>query len=102
MAQGRSTQIISMINWIRTSRLSIKKSLSGSVDLADEVVDVADVEGAELVKTCALTHSHAHTLTHSHTHTSLGSRAQHKTVQASVCAAPFVCQDRFNLTQCMN
>ena len=29
MAQGRSTKIISMIRWIRTSRLSIKKSLSG-------------------------------------------------------------------------
>ena len=28
MAQGRSTKTISMIKWIRTSRLSIKKSLS--------------------------------------------------------------------------
>ena len=28
MAQGRSTKIIAMIEWIRTSRLSIKKSLS--------------------------------------------------------------------------
>ena len=28
MAQGRSTEIISMIQWIRTDRLSIKKSLS--------------------------------------------------------------------------
>ena len=28
MAQGRSTEIISMMKWIRTSRLSIKKSLS--------------------------------------------------------------------------
>ena len=28
MAQGRSTQIISMIQWIQTSRLSIKNSLS--------------------------------------------------------------------------
>ena len=28
MAQGRSTKIISMIQWIRTSRLSIKNSLS--------------------------------------------------------------------------
>ena len=28
MAQGRSTNIILMIKWIRTSRLSIKKSLS--------------------------------------------------------------------------
>ena len=29
MAQGRSTKIISMIKLIRTSRLSINKSLSG-------------------------------------------------------------------------
>jgi len=28
MAQGRSTKIISMIKWIRTSRLSVKNSLS--------------------------------------------------------------------------
>jgi len=28
MAQGRSTKIVSMIKWIRTSRLSIKNSLS--------------------------------------------------------------------------
>ena len=28
MARGRSTKIISMIKWIRTSRLSIKNSLS--------------------------------------------------------------------------
>jgi len=28
MAQSRSTKIISMIKWIRTSRLSMKKSLS--------------------------------------------------------------------------
>ena len=28
MAQGRSTKIISTIKWIRTRRLSIKKSLS--------------------------------------------------------------------------
>ena len=30
MAQGRSTKIISMIRWIRTSRLSMKNSLSPS------------------------------------------------------------------------
>ena len=29
MAQGRFTRIISMIKWIRTSRLSIKHSFSG-------------------------------------------------------------------------
>ena len=28
MGQGRSTNVISMIKWIRTSRLSIKNSLS--------------------------------------------------------------------------
>jgi len=28
MAQGRSTKVISMIKWIRTSRLSIKNSLA--------------------------------------------------------------------------
>ena len=28
MAQGRSSEIISMIRWIRTSRMSIKNSLS--------------------------------------------------------------------------
>ena len=33
MAQGRSTKIISMIGWIRTSRLSIKNSLSGLHDI---------------------------------------------------------------------
>ena len=30
MAQSRSTKIISMVKWIRTSRLSIKNSLSHS------------------------------------------------------------------------
>ena len=34
MAQGRSTKIISMIRWIRTSRLSIKNSLSVQITLA--------------------------------------------------------------------
>ena len=29
MAQGRSTEIISMIEWIRTNRLSMKNSLPG-------------------------------------------------------------------------
>ena len=31
MAQGRSTKIILMIKWIRTSRLSIKNSLSEKI-----------------------------------------------------------------------
>ena len=30
MAQGRSTKVISMLEWIRTRRLSIKKSLSSA------------------------------------------------------------------------
>ena len=33
MAQGRSTEIITMIKWIRTSRFSIKNSLSLQEDL---------------------------------------------------------------------
>ena len=33
MAHGRSTKIISMIKWIRTSRLSIKNSLPAMVCL---------------------------------------------------------------------
>ena len=37
MARGRSTKIISMIKWIRTSRLSIKDSLSRVCDLGVEV-----------------------------------------------------------------
>ena len=32
MAPGRSTKVISMIKWIRTSRLSIKNSLSPTYD----------------------------------------------------------------------
>ena len=35
MAQGRSTEIISMAEWIRTSRLSIKKSLSAGAVRGD-------------------------------------------------------------------
>ena len=39
-AQGRSTKIISMIKWIRTSKLSIKNSLSeqARVDAVDNVL----------------------------------------------------------------
>jgi hypothetical protein len=33
MAQGQSTTIISMIQWIRTSRLSTKNSLTGGENL---------------------------------------------------------------------
>ena len=35
MAQGRSTKIIWMIKWIRTSRLSIKNSLSAAESESD-------------------------------------------------------------------
>jgi len=38
MAQGRSTKIITMIKWIRTSRLSIKKSLSRNVGVGLEAL----------------------------------------------------------------
>jgi len=38
MAQGRTLRIISMIDWIRTSRLSIKNSLSGQ-DTKHKVYD---------------------------------------------------------------
>ena len=31
MAQGRSTKIISMIKWVRSSRLSVKNSLSAGI-----------------------------------------------------------------------
>jgi len=36
MAQGRSAKIISMIKWIRTSRLSIKNSLPRTASAADD------------------------------------------------------------------
>jgi len=40
MVQGRSTKVISMMRWIRTSRLSIKKSLLQALEgaLNEEVV----------------------------------------------------------------
>ena len=41
MAQGRSTKIIYMITWIRTSRLSVKKSLSW-VAVADGLESLGD------------------------------------------------------------
>ena len=43
MAQGPSTEIISMIAWIRTSRLSIKNSLFLDLDAAQcELVEGED------------------------------------------------------------
>ena len=52
MAQGRSTKIISMIKWIRTSRLSKKNSLSLTTDLVliserERDGDVLDVHPAQ-------------------------------------------------------
>ena len=55
MAQGRSTEIITMIKWIRTSRLSIKNSLSllglrpsGSlVGVTDGAALASDGQGSE-------------------------------------------------------
>ena len=44
MAQGRSTKIISMTKWIRTSRLSTKNSLL--VEVRDSLVVEVGVEGA--------------------------------------------------------
>ena len=43
MAQGQSTKIMSTIEWIRTSRLSIKNSLS----LLGTSVATAGVDGVE-------------------------------------------------------
>jgi len=43
MAQGRSTKIISMIKWIRTSRLSIKSSLSDREAMAARLQGLAYV-----------------------------------------------------------
>ena len=54
MVQGRPTKIISMIKWIRTSRLSIKNSLSLSQvahrDLKLENVMLASPEEGAQVK----------------------------------------------------
>ena len=41
MAQGRSSKIISMIDWIRTSRLSIKNSLSKGAYLSGAPLEMA-------------------------------------------------------------
>ena len=43
MAQGRSTQVISMIKRIRTSRLSAKNSLSDAYLAGAAVIDAAGV-----------------------------------------------------------
>ena len=40
MAHGRSTKIISIIKWIRTSRLSIKNSLLNVAVLVEAVVEL--------------------------------------------------------------
>ena len=41
MAKGRSSKIVSMMKWIRTSRLSIKNSLFlGRARLGTELIDI--------------------------------------------------------------
>jgi len=47
MAQGRSTKIISMIKWIRTSRLSIKNSLSVGVQVEALTQEVQQLRRSE-------------------------------------------------------
>ena len=49
MAQGRSTKIISMIKWIRDSRLSVKKSLF--LALVEGVVTKVQVLGL-IIRNC--------------------------------------------------
>jgi len=43
MAQGRSTKIISMTKWIRTSRLSIKVSMYQQLEREADDADLEDV-----------------------------------------------------------
>jgi len=50
MAQGRSTKTISMIKWIRTSRLSIKNSVSLELYLSS----VVESMNAKIVKVVCL------------------------------------------------
>ena len=45
MALGRCTKIISMIRWIRTSRLSIKDSLSLEQEAAEKVQGLEEAQG---------------------------------------------------------
>ena len=66
MAQGRSTTIISMIQWTRTSRLSIKISLSLK---GATVRQWALKRPGSLSLTHTHIHTHTHTYTHTHTHT---------------------------------
>ena len=47
MAQGRSTKIISMIKWFRTSRLSIKNSFSGVLTAGLAGVFCSEAEAEE-------------------------------------------------------
>jgi len=54
MAQSRSTKIISMIKWIRTSRLSIKNSLSLRYHSAAILVLFARIAGRCFLTFCVL------------------------------------------------
>ena len=84
MAQGRSTEIISMSKWIRTGRLSIvNKSLSlrggdllgllhvrvGHGVTLTLTLTLTFTLTLTLTHTLSLTHTHTHTYAHTHTHT---------------------------------
>ena len=77
MAQGGSTKIISMIKWIRTSRLSIKNSLSGAEGKETRTLthinhhQTRDFWQVSLTLSHTLSFSltHTHFLSLSHTHT---------------------------------
>ena len=47
MAQNRSTQIISMIKWIRTNRLTVKNFLSPKLDLELWELTFGEILGVE-------------------------------------------------------
>jgi len=50
MAQGRSTEIITMIKWIRTSRLSIKNYLSLFLVVPSSLASGPELETKNLLK----------------------------------------------------
>jgi len=70
MAQGRSTKTISMIKWIRTSRLSINNSLSGRYFQGDVRKLVTDdlpaLKPTVHPRTLSLYRTHSRTLALSH------------------------------------
>ena len=54
MAQSRSTKIISMIQWIRTSRLSIKDSLDAPGTALKDGERYSAMQAATFVASCTL------------------------------------------------